>query len=190
MGMTPHEPSAEGPSEVPPEWRPQLPQPGSRPAPREDVPQNWRGPGMPSVPATGPSPVRAPTQSVVAFFGDVVRTGPWTAAVETSTMQLFGDVKLDLRQVLQPGETLQVTAYSMFGDIRIAVPPGTRVDIEGLNMLGDTQHDIAPEAQQPGENGARVVLRAYSVFGDVRIRTMPQVLHGKQPRGWRWLGGG
>lgn len=174
---------AQGPTDIPPQWRPDLPRPGAA-VPQEHVPP--RPPtGMPTPPA-----IRQPSQSLVAGFGDVVRTGPWTAAELTSTTQVFGDVKLDLRQVLQPGETLQINANTLFGDVRIAVPPGTRVDIEGFNLMGDTRHDIAPAAQQPGENGARVVLRCYSVFGDVRVRTMPQVLEGKQPRGWRWLGGG
>ncbi|OLT31506.1 hypothetical protein BJF82_15355 [Kytococcus sp. CUA-901] len=72
------------------------------------------------------------------------------------------------------------------GDIRIAVPPGTRVELSGFNLLGDLRHDVDPQAQSSADTGACVRINATSLLGDVSVRTMPPDDGTKPPRGWRW----
>ena len=123
-------------------------------------------------------------QTLIGGFGDLVRTGVWTPARKTTSWQLFGDLKLDLRQVLQPGEVLEVESWSIFGDVRILVPLGTEVLVNGGTMLGDVKTESDPR-EQVAPTGARLVLNVYGMFGDVRVREAgPDV--GKPPRGWRW----
>ncbi|OLT16752.1 hypothetical protein BJF86_14055 [Serinicoccus sp. CNJ-927] len=181
------DPSAQGPSDVPPDWRPDIPVPGQRPAPREELPAQWRG-NHPAAAADrdAPVPMRAPTQTLGTLMGDVVRTGAWDAAERTTTMLLVGDVKLDLREVVRPGETLEISSFTGMGDIRIAVPPGTRVELSGFNLLGDLRHDVDPQAQSSADTGACVRINATSLLGDVSVRTMPPDDGTKPPRGWRW----
>lgn len=180
---------ADGPSELPEQWRPQLPQPGDHPAPREELPPQWQhnAPAQPGpAGSNAPAPMRQPTQTLGTLMGDITRTGAWTAAERTSTILLFGDVKLDLREVLRPGETLTISTFTAAGDVRIAVPPGTRVELQGFTLLGSSRHDVDPEVSGVPDSGACVQLNATSLMGDVRVRTMPLVVEGKPPRGWRW----
>ncbi|QFG69900.1 LiaF domain-containing protein [Ornithinimicrobium pratense] len=175
----------EGPSEVPYTWGepapPPLPTPQGAQPPAEVVPGQ-----VAPLPQYGSAnlPARRESEEIWSVFGDVVRKGRWSASRRSSFYQLFGDVKLDLREVLQPGETLEVTSWSMFGDVRIAVPPGTDVEVNGGTVFGDVRAETTPQGQAP-RTGARLVVHVNSVFGEVRVR---EIAAGAQPpRGWRWL---
>lgn len=119
-------------------------------------------------------------------MGDIRRTGAWNPAERTTALILMGNLQLDLRQVIQPGETLRVSVFSALADTRIAVPPGTRVELEGFHMLGDLHHDVDAEVQAAPETGARLIVSGFTMLGDVRVRTMPPDDGRKPPRGWRW----
>ena len=179
------DPSAGGPSEVPPEWRPEIPRPGDRPAPREEVPDG-RTSGLSRPPSDLPRPLRQPSQTLGTFLGDITRTGSWQVAERTTLMMFLGDVKLDLREVLRPGETVEIATYTGMGDVKIAVPAGTRVELQGFTLMGDLRHDVDPDAQGVPETGALVRVTATSLLGDVRVRTMLPDDGSKPPRGWRW----
>lgn len=129
-------------------------------------------------------PARRESEDIWSAFGDVVRKGRWSASRRSTFYQLFGDVKLDLREVIQPGETLEVTSWSIFGDVRIAVPPGTDVEVNGGTFFGDVRAETDPTQQVP-RTGARLVLTANSVFGEVRVREI--AVDAPAPKGWRWL---
>ncbi|WP_298887384.1 LiaF domain-containing protein [uncultured Serinicoccus sp.] len=172
----------DGPSEVPPEWRPAIPQPGERPVPREEVGDRY-------APATSPgSGVRGrqPSQTMGTLLGDITRTGSWQVAERTTLVMFLGDVKLDLREVLRPGETLDISTYTGMGDVKIVVPAGTRVELQGFTLMGGLRHDVDPAAQGVPETGACVRVNATSLLGDVRVRTMLPDDGSKPPRGWRW----
>lgn len=178
----------EGPSEVPHTWGepveepPPLPDPGTSGPPVEVVPGQV---GASPLPQYGSNvPARRESEDAWSVFGDVVRKGRWSASRRSTFYQLFGDVKLDLREVLQAGETLEISSWSMFGDVRIAVPPGTDVEVNGGTVFGDVRAETDPEGQVP-RTGARLVLSANSVFGDVRVREI--AVGATAPKGWRWL---
>ncbi|MFK5634405.1 MULTISPECIES: LiaF domain-containing protein [unclassified Ornithinimicrobium] len=136
--------------------------------------------------ASAPPPARLDrSDPIIGFMGDIVRTGRWPAARRTTVYQFMGDLKLDLREVIVPGETLEVEAWSFMGDVRIAVPPGTDVVVNGGTLLGDVRTETDPR-EPTSRSGARLVVTNYSFMGDVRVREMgPDV--GKPPRGWRWV---
>ena len=175
-------PSPEGPSEVPHDWRPAIPQPGERPVPREEV---GDPPGL-ARPAGSPVPARQSSQTMGTLMGDITRTGSWQVAERTTLLMFLGDVRLDLREVLRPGETLEISTYTGLGDVKLVVPAGTRVELQGFTLLGDLRHDVDPAAEGVPETGACVRVNATSLLGDVRVRTMPPDDGSRPPRGWRW----
>ena len=79
------------------------------------------------------------------------------------------DLKLDLREVITPGETLEVETWSLMGDVKIVVPPGTDVVVNGGTLLGDVKTETDPR-EQTARNGARLVVRGYTLMGDVVVR--------------------
>ena len=124
-------------------------------------------------------------EPVYAFMGDLVRTGRWEAARRTTVYGGLGNVKLDLRDVIVPGETLEVTVWLALGDVRVLVPPGTTVEVHGMTVLGDGRTETDVQDQGAAPTGARVVLNANTFLGNVRVRSMaPGVA--RPPRGWRW----
>lgn len=123
-------------------------------------------------------------QPMVSAFGDLVRTGAWDAARTTVAYQVFGDTKLDLRQVLRPGETLEIELWTLFGDAKILVPEGTDVQIQGMTLLGDARAEVGAAATGTPPSGGRLVVTGWSVFGDVRVRSVAP--GEKLPRRWRW----
>lgn len=127
-------------------------------------------------PETGPT--------ITGFMGDVVRTGRWQAPRRTVAWQLMGDLKLDLREVLQPGETLEVNANLFMGDVKVLVPPGTQIEVQGVTLMGDATTEVHAAAQGAEPNGSRVVVTVNSFMGDVKVRAMG--LDVAPPRGWRW----
>lgn len=142
------------------------------------------GEGLPEI-VPGRPPVRPETGDLLlAVMGDTVRTGRWPAPRHTRAVELLGNLKLDLREVVQPGETLEVEVYSFLGDVRVLVPPGTDVQVRGATLLGDARTEIDAYLGAVPVTGARVVLTAYSFIGNVRVRTM--ATGAKLPRGWRW----
>lgn len=136
-------------------------------------------------PTPSPAPARLETTDpMFAVLGDLVRTGRWQAARHTTAYSFMGNVKLDLREVLQPGETMEVEAWAMLGDVRVIVPPGTDVEVRGVTVMGNGQTEIDVAAQGAAPTGARVVVNVNSLMGNVRVRTMG--VGAKPPGGWRW----
>lgn len=151
--------------------------PGQQPAPL---------PAYRATPAPPPAR-RQKSDPLVSVVGDVTRTGRWAAARRTTAVSGLGDVRFDLREVLQPGETLEVECWSLVGDVLLVVPPGTETVVEGGSLIGDVKlsSDVEPGTQP---TGARLVLKAYSLIGDIKVREAgPDA--GKPPRGWRWTRG-
>ncbi|WP_156875842.1 LiaF domain-containing protein [Ornithinimicrobium pekingense] len=174
--------AAGGPQDAPPP--PPLPGPQS---PGSGLPEVVPVSGEVLPPYRGaPPPARQEkSEPLVAFMGDIVRTGRWQAARRTNALQLMGDLKLDLREVITPGETLEVETWSLMGDVKIVVPPGTDVVVNGGTLLGDVKTETDP--REPAQRtGARLVVRGYTLMGDVVVREMGAD-PGKPPRGWRWV---
>lgn len=133
-------------------------------------------------PASGQGLEPAGSHSLNAFFGDVKRTGHWVVPTKTSAFLMFGDMMLDLREAeLQPGEN-RIEVFTLFGDLRVIVPPGLRVESHGSTMLGDTKVELGSSPTQPGPY---VSLYVSGGFGDVKIKAFE--VGEKPPKRWRWF---
>lgn len=164
---------------------PPLPDPN---VPGQGLPEIVPGPQAP-LPAYGTPPAPPPARReksdpFLALIGDVVRTGRWPAARRTTAVSGIGDVRLDMREVIQPGETLEVECWSLIGDVSVVVPPGTEVAVEGGALLGGVKQSSDVDPATP-RTGARLGLKSYLLIGDIKVREAgPDT--GKPPRGWRW----
>lgn len=113
-------------------------------------------------------------------FGDIKRNGRWRCPASTSVYHLFGDVVLDLREAELDSRHVRIHSYGLFGDVRLLVAPGTRVDVSGTSVFGEHKIDSGA-AGDPG--GLRVELSSHSVFGDVKVKVLPA--GEREPRWWR-----
>lgn len=141
---------------------------------------------LPGQQAPGHLPARRETtEPLVSILSDVVRTGRWEAPRKITGYAVLGNLKLDLREVIVPGETLEVSAWAVMGDVRVVVPPGTQVEFKGMTVMGDGRAEADLTTQDVAPTGARVVVNVNNLMGNVRVRTM--AVGAKPPAGWRWV---
>jgi predicted membrane protein len=87
---------------------------------------------------TDTRPTRA-ARRIVAVIGNDERSGRWRPGEDTRALALVGDCTLDLRQADVAGGERRITAIAVIGDVRVVVPPGVAVQLEGISPLGDKQ---------------------------------------------------
>jgi hypothetical protein len=110
----------------------------------------------------------------VAVIGNEERGGRWRPGDDTRALALIGDCTLDLRQAEVEGVELVVTAIAVLGDVRVVVPPGVAVDLEGVALLGDKKYRVA-EAPELRAGAPHLRVTAYAVVGDVTVMSEPPV---------------
>jgi hypothetical protein len=115
------------------------------------------------------TPARAHSHRIVSVFANVSRTGWWRAEGTVSSIAVFGDVELDLRQAAVPTGHAEVKATAPFGDIEVIVPDGVSVELTGLSVFGRKKVDV----RRPASTASAPVVRvhAVSVFGSVLVRS-------------------
>ncbi|GAA2871402.1 DUF1707 domain-containing protein [Streptosporangium fragile] len=118
--------------------------------------------------AQGPAPEGGRLRRwFVAVLGDSKRRGQWRIDKPLGAVAVLGDVTLDLRLAEVRTEVVDIVATSVLGDVKIIVPDGVNVELEGVAVLGDKKVQVA-EAP-PGTNAPVVRVRAYAVLGDVKV---------------------
>lgn len=128
--------------------------------------------------------VRQPQDRIDTYFGQVDRIGRFPLARETRINAGMSTVRLDLREVIVPGETVELRLAVWMSNIRLAVPPGTEVALQVNASMGDARLEVDAKAQGTAPNGTRVVISGWSTMSDIRVRAFAL---GTKPRsGWRW----
>jgi hypothetical protein len=118
-------------------------------------------------------PARA-SRWIVAVIGNDERSGRWRPGEDTRALSLIGDCTVDLRQAEVGGGELRITAIAVIGDVRVVVPPGVAVELDGVSLLGDKRYRVG-EMPAPPPGAPRVRVTAYAVVGDVTVLSEPPV---------------
>jgi hypothetical protein len=105
---------------------------------------------------------------IVAVIGNDERSGRWRPGEETRALAVIGDCTLDLRQAEVGDGELRITAIAVIGDVRVVVPPGVAVELDGISLLGDKRYRVS-ELPTPPPGAPRVRVTAYAVVGDVTV---------------------
>jgi len=101
----------------------------------------------------------------VGVFGDSTETGNLRPGARTRAVAVFGDSTLDMRQATA-GNEIAISAVAGFGDVRVMVPAGSRVEISGFALFGSRRSEVAGE---PTADGPVVRVKAWALFGDVKV---------------------
>ena len=98
-------------------------------------------PGRPRQrPRRAPAPGRrgqASARWFVGVMGDSKRRGNWRIDQELGAVAVMGDVLLDLREAEVRTDTVDILAIAVMGDVKIIVPDGVNVDLDGMAIMGD-----------------------------------------------------
>lgn len=105
---------------------------------------------------------------LLTVFAETKRRGAWTPPRALRTVTVFGSTTLDLREArLQPGVT-EIEARVVFGELKVLVPPGVRVESEGNAVFGSFDHS-APAWDALPPDAPTVRIRGLAVFGATHV---------------------
>ena len=102
----------------------------------------------------------------VALLGGLARQGRWQTRRRTVSVSIVGGADLDLTEAVIPDEGTTVVKVTLMGGVKLTVPAGADVRIQGLSLIGGRRVE-----QGEAEPGAPVVnIHAYSIIGGVKAR--------------------
>lgn len=119
-------------------------------------------------------------QPVAALFTAAERGGRWVVPPALTCVAVFGEVVLDLREALLTDRHVVLTAYALFGRVRLVVPAGVEVVMNGTEILGRQRGGTARRVPTSSEVPV-IEVRGYLAASEVLART--------PPRSRRWLPG-
>jgi hypothetical protein len=119
-------------------------------------------------------------EPVAALFTTTDRRGRWVVPAAMTCYAAFGEVVLDLREAILQERHVVITVYALFGKVRIIVPPGVEVVMNGTDILGRQRGGTAKRVPTSSEVPV-IEVRGYVAASEVLARTPPR------PR--RWLPG-
>ena len=82
-------------------------------------------------------------------MGDSKRRGTWRIDQELGAVAVMGDVLLDLREAEVRTNVVDIMAVSVMGDVKIIVPDGVNVDLDGMAIMGDKRVDVRKRRRAP-----------------------------------------
>lgn len=109
-------------------------------------------------------------RNILVMFGSNKLSGRWRLGPLTTISVLFGACKVDLGQAeVTPGagDVVELRSVVFCGTVKIRVPRGVRVEIEGSPLFG-THKVVVRGPETPGLPVVRV--RASSIFGTLKVR--------------------
>lgn len=163
---------------------PPIPRPGGAGGGIPEVIPPYQPPHPASTGAGQGGVVRQPQDRIDTYFGQVDRIGRFPLARETRINAGMSTVRLDLREVIVPGETIEVRLGVWMSNVRLVVPPGTEVALQVNASMGDARLEVDAKAQGAPPTGTRVVITGWATMSDIRVRAFAL---GTKPRaGWRW----
>lgn len=117
----------------------------------------------------GPVEAPKPGRHAIAYKRSIRLAGRWRVPGRFRAIVYKGSGELDLRaaELTEPVTTIQAIAYK--SDIEIIVPPGIRVEVNGLGITRD--EDWAGEL---AADAPIVHVRAFAYKGLVETRTTPR----------------
>ena len=121
-----------------------------------------------------------PSPSVsVAVMGGVERHGAWALGERHTALALMGGVEIDLRQAALPAESI-ITAVAVMGGVTITVDQYTRVDADGIVIMGGFG-EVRPRVAPVIGPGAPVVrVRGLALMGAVEVVRKPREGKGRR----------
>jgi hypothetical protein len=120
----------------------------------------------------GYAPAPKLRERLVAIMSGIVRRGLWKIPRRLRVVAIMGGVELDLRQAELPPGVTEISAFVFMGGLDIRVPPGVRLETDGVAIMGafeDRVHD--PGAAPPDAPVVRVT--GIAIMGGVDARVQP-----------------
>lgn len=117
---------------------------------------------------------RRGTSWFVGIMSSAVRKGRWVLQPKSHALAVMGECVLDLREAEVAGSYSHIRAVAVMGSVRLIVPEGIDVDVNGIAIMGAKSLRISSARPLPGSPVIRVT--ALALMGEVSVVT-------KSPKG-------
>lgn len=109
-------------------------------------------------------------ESVSCIMGNRVLSGDWLSGDKVGVFTLMGSTKIDLMDTALPPGRLRIDAFCLMGDIKVVVPRGLPVKMNGLPIMGNAH--VAREVERHIERGSPYVeVSGLTLMGNIVIVT-------------------
>jgi hypothetical protein len=105
----------------------------------------------------------------VAIMGGVERRGRWRVPAETTAIAFMGGVELDLRAATLTSQVTTIRAVAVMGGVEVTVPPGVRVEMNGIGLMGGGDERTDDEGLPSTAPLVRV--QWFALMGGVEVAT-------------------
>jgi Domain of unknown function (DUF1707)/Cell wall-active antibiotics response 4TMS YvqF len=111
--------------------------------------------------------------SSVAIMGECKRQGVWSVPEHHSAFALMGSVVIDLREAQLSAHHTHINASSIMGEVKIIVPAGMHVVVDGTPIMGEFGQAKDKVAAQVGPDSPTVRVRGMAMMGSVTVQRQP-----------------
>jgi class 3 adenylate cyclase len=116
-------------------------------------------------------PARKPRRWHVAVMSGHSTKGRWRISGKTNVVAVMGGADMDLRGAEIEGSEVEITAVAFWGGVKIIVPEGFDVELQGFSFMGGRTMRLRDVPRVPGS--PRIVVRAFSCMAGIEIRSRP-----------------
>jgi len=126
---------------------------------------------LPGSPAR-PAPVGPLSTLIMAVLGGAERRGRWRVPEHCTAVAMMGGCVLDLRAAQLSAPVTTITVVTFMGGVEVIVPPGVRVEMHGVPIMGGWSNHVREEGLPP--DAPQVHIRGVALMGSVEVRTKEQ----------------
>lgn len=135
-------------------------------------------PAAPMVATQGQAPARRPAKRFLALMSGVVRRGHWVVPGRVRAVACMGGIELDLREATLTAPVTEIRVLAVMGGVVITVPPGVRLESDGLAIMGGFEDQLRePASRDPDAPMVRV--RGLAIMGGVEMRVLEPGTEGR-----------
>lgn len=124
-----------------------------------------------SSPASVTVAPRKGTSWFVGIMSSAVRKGRWVLQPASHALAVMGECVLDLREAEVASSYSHIHAVALMGSVRVIVPDGIDVDVDGIAIMGSKTLRISSARPLPGSPVIRVT--AVALMGEVSVVSKP-----------------
>jgi class 3 adenylate cyclase len=105
----------------------------------------------------------------IAVMSGSQTKGRWRTGARTTAVAVMGGCEMDLRHAEIDGPEVVITAVAFWGGVKIIVPEGIDIVVEGLSVMGGRSVKVRDVPIVPGS--PRIRIRGFAVMGGIEVRS-------------------